>query len=96
MPLRFEQDAFEGVPQADTQRLLTKIEWLWNNRRAVTHHPLAHELSGMFKRRVGKYRILYTYDANPDEMVIRIVGTRDSIYSKATSPPPSEAPEEAD
>ncbi len=83
MPLSFDEDAVDGVPPGDTERLLEKIEWLWANRAAVTHHPLKSNLGGFFKRRIGKYRIIYSYDANPDDMVIRLVGTRDEIYKQA-------------
>lgn len=48
------------------------------------HHPLRHELSGYYKRPLGKYRIVYSYDENSDEMVIHLVGTRDSIYKDAS------------
>ena len=52
------------------------------NRRAVSHDSLGYNLSGFYKRRLGKYRIIYTYDDESDEMVIRLVGTRDEIYTK--------------
>ncbi len=84
MPLRFDNDAFlPEIPSEDARRLIAKIEWLWNSRRLVTHHPLTGTLRGFYKRRLGKYRIIYTYEPNPDEMVIRLVGTRDDIYRKA-------------
>lgn len=41
-------------------------------------------LSEFYKKRVGKYRIIYSYDENPDDLVVRLVGTRDSIYQEAT------------
>jgi len=84
MPLRFDEDAFlPGIPEEDLRRLMGKIEWLWANRRVVNHSPLSGQLTGFFRRRLGKYRIIYTYDPNPDELVIRLVGPRDDIYKKA-------------
>jgi mRNA-degrading endonuclease RelE of RelBE toxin-antitoxin system len=82
MPLRFHEDALSGVAASDSDRVLEKIEWLWANRLSVTHHPLKENLGGFYKRRLRKYRIIYTYDNNPDEMVIRLVGTRDDIYEE--------------
>lgn len=73
-----------GIPVQDAERVLTKAKWLWTNRTAVMHTPLAGDLSGFFKRRLGKYRIIYTYDKDADEFVIRLVGTRDEIYKEAT------------
>jgi mRNA-degrading endonuclease RelE of RelBE toxin-antitoxin system len=84
MPLRFDKDAFlAGIPQEDIRRLMARIEWLWANRRLVKHSPLSGQLRGLYKRRLGMYRIIYSYDPNPDELVIRLVGTRDEIYRKA-------------
>jgi len=63
MPLKIDETALDGVAEKDKGRVLDKIEWLWENRVAVTHH--------------------YAYDSNPDELIVRIVGTRDDIYREA-------------
>jgi len=81
--LYFDPDAFSGLGKSESKRLLKKIEWLWDNRRIVIHHPLRHDLSGFFKRVVGKYRVVYSYDDDSDDMVIRLVGTCDTIYQVA-------------
>jgi len=80
MALRFDPDAFKDIPRNEFERLMKKIDWLWVNRFLVTHFPLSGGLSGFFKRRVGKYRIIYRYDEASDEMIIHLVGLRDSIY----------------
>ena len=82
--LSFDPDAFSGVGKSESERLLQKIEWLWANRFVVVHHPLRHDLSGFFKRVIGKYRIVYRYDTDSDDMAIYLVGTRDTIYDVAT------------
>ncbi len=79
----FDPDALLGIPQHEGERILEKTDWLWDNRGVIIHRPLRHELSGYYKRQLGKYRIIYSYDENPDEMVIHLVGTRDSIYKDA-------------
>ena len=80
MGLRFSPDAFEDVPENDRERLFNKVEWLWANRQLIAHWPLSENLSGYLKRRIGKYRIIYTYDTDRDDMVICLVGPRDTIY----------------
>lgn len=80
MPLLFAPDAFEGVPHHEAERLKRKIDWLWVNRMVLIHLPLHGNLSGFLKRRVGNYRIIYSYDKASDDMVIHLVGLRDSIY----------------
>jgi len=83
MALLFDPDAFSSVPQQDVERITKKIDWLWLNREYVTHEPLIENLSGFYKRRLGKYRILYTYDNDSDDMKIHLIGTRDTIYKDA-------------
>jgi mRNA-degrading endonuclease RelE of RelBE toxin-antitoxin system len=81
--LLFDPEAFSDVPKSESGRILKKIEWLWDNRKIVVHHPLRHELSGFYKRVLGKYRIIYGYDNDPDKMIIYLIGTRDTIYEEA-------------
>jgi len=80
MGLLFDAKALDKIPLEDAKRIKQKIDWLWANRGAVNHLPLGENLSGFFKRRIGRYRIIYTYECNPDTMVIRLVGPRDTIY----------------
>ncbi len=80
MGLRFHADALTGVRQVDAKRVKDKVEWLWEHRAAIDHHSLKGKLSGFYKRRLGKYRIINTFDPNVDDLVIRRVGMRDDIY----------------
>ncbi len=81
--LLFDPDALSGISQVEGERILKKIDWLWDNRRIVIHHHLRHDLSGLYKRTLGKFRIIYSYDEIPDNIVIHLVGTRDIIYKDA-------------
>jgi len=83
MSLLFDPSALASVPRSDVDRIMKKIDWLWLNREYVTHETLSENLSGLYKRRLGKYRILYTYDNDSNDMVIRLVGLRDTIYKDA-------------
>jgi len=83
MALLFDPQAFLSVPRQDAERIIKKIDWLWLNREYVTHKPLSENLSGFYKRRLGKYRILYSYDNDSDDMTIHLVGLRDTIYKDA-------------
>ena len=80
MALLFAPDAFKDIQGSETDRIMRKINWVWENRFLVKHEPLRWDLSGYFKRRVGNYRIIYTYDEPSDQMTIHLVGLRDSIY----------------
>lgn len=81
MAVFFAPDAFvDNIPQHEVERIKKKVDWLWVNRMLVKHDPLRWDFSGYFKRRLGNYRIIYTYDETSDEMIIHLVGLRDSIY----------------
>ena len=84
MSLLYHPDALAGIPRDRNTsiQLKVKIEWLWRNRHGVRHLPLSEDLTGFYKRRVGKYRIIYTFNIARDEMVIRLVGPRDTIYKQ--------------
>jgi len=79
----FGPDALTGLSEAECNRIKQKVSWLWDNRKEIIHHPLRHDFSGLYKRVLGKYRILYSYDEDTDKMVVHLAGTRDSIYKDA-------------
>jgi mRNA interferase RelE/StbE len=83
MSLLYDPDALVSIPHNDIDRVMKKIDWLWLNREFVTHESLSENLSEFYKRRLGKYRIIYTYDNDSDDMVIRLAGLRDTIYKEA-------------
>ena len=83
MGLLFSPDALDGLPREIAPHAKAKINWLWMHRIAIQHTPLRENLSGCYKRTVAKkYRIIYTFDADQDEMVIQRVGHRDLIYKR--------------
>lgn len=81
--LQIDPDALSGIPRFAREQLLDKVQWIWVNRGMIDHHPLRHDLVGLYKRQRGKYRIIYSYDDGPDEMIILLTGTRDTIYRNA-------------
>lgn len=83
MSLLYDPEAFSGLPKLESKRLKNKTEWLWVHRKEIIHHSLTSNLSGYFKRTLGAYRIIYEYDKDTDDMVIRMVGLRDTIYDIA-------------
>ena len=84
MPLFFVPKAFDNIPDDEIDRLERKINWLWVNRKLVTHMALHGDMKGFFKRPMGKYRIIYEYNETQDEMIVHLVGNRDSIYKRKT------------
>lgn len=80
MPLLYVPDSLDNIPLCDRDRIKKKIDWLWANRNIIKHECLHGDFSGYNKKRLGKYRIIYSYDEDSDEMIIHLVGLRDTIY----------------
>jgi mRNA interferase RelE/StbE len=79
---RAAQD-FDNLDQAVADRLLKKLRWLANNFDSVTPEPLGGAFSGLFKLRVGDYRIIYQANCEKKVLTVRLVGHRREIYDKS-------------
>lgn len=62
------------------QRVLNKLKWLTQNIEGITPLPLGRNLVGLYKLRVGDWRVMY--EVNYDDKVITVhkVGHRREIY----------------
>lgn len=64
------------------QRVLRKLRWLAENFEAVTPETLTGEWQGVFKLRVGDYRVLYTRDSEKQKIVVHFVRHRREVYKQ--------------
>jgi len=79
--IEWTEEALRDVEKLDPpirQRILRKISWLSNNFEAITPEPLSAEFKGMFKFRIGDWRVLYTIEERT--LVIQFIGHRREIY----------------
>jgi len=53
---------FEGLDQIVADRVLKKLAWLAANFESIKLEPLTDPLAGLFKLRVGDYRVIYQAD----------------------------------
>jgi mRNA interferase RelE/StbE len=82
----FMSDALKSLSKLDRiiqDRIAEKINWLSENADKVMHHPLislSEELKGLYKVRVGNYRVLYW--VYHEERLIKIynVDHRSKVY----------------
>jgi len=84
MSLTYDPNAFNHInnqPKIDKKRLIEKAEWIWIHRHDINHLPLKGNLSGYYKRPVGRYRLIYLYDEDSDEINICFAGLRRDIYN---------------
>ena len=59
----FTSRAEENLAKLDkqiAQRILKKLRWLAENLESLTLEPLTGQFQGVYKLRVGDYRVLYT------------------------------------
>ena len=62
------------------QRILSKIRWLAENFPALTPKPLTGQWAGVYKLRVGDYRVLYTFDNTETSITVHFVRHRRKVY----------------
>lgn len=62
------------------KRIVAKIQWLAANFEELRPIPLAANLSGFYKLRVGDYRIIYEFDRALRTITVDRVGHRREIY----------------
>lgn len=80
--------AFTPAAEADlarldkpiAQRILKKLRWLAENFEVMTPEHLTGEWQGVFKLRVGDYRVLYTFDKAETKIVVHFVKHRREVY----------------
>lgn len=81
--VEWEKEALDDLQNIDKpilKRILNKISWFSQHFDNITPEPLSGDLAGMFKVRVGDWRIVYTI--KNEVIVIQAVGHRREIYSK--------------
>jgi len=64
------------------QRVLKKLRWLAENFEAITPEALTGQWQGVFKLRVGDYRVLYTSDLEKQRIIVRFVRHRREVYKQ--------------
>ena len=62
-------------------RILRKIKRLAENLESLSLETLAGQWRGMYKLRVGDYRIIYTLDPARELLIVHVIGHRSEIYT---------------
>jgi mRNA interferase RelE/StbE len=64
------------------RRIVERINWLATNLDNIRLETLTGALSGLYKLRVGDYRILYEVLYDEQIIVIHVIGHRREVYRK--------------
>lgn len=81
--IELTSDAISGLEklsQKNQKRVLRKLEWLADNFDELDPIQLTGNLSGLFKLRIGDYRVLYTFSETAELLTVHRVGHRSEIY----------------
>jgi mRNA interferase RelE/StbE len=62
------------------QRIVKRIRWLGENLEDIDPLALRGDLAGLYKLRVGDYRVLYEILGDKKTIVIHLIGHRKDIY----------------
>ena len=62
------------------RRIINRIRWLAANLENTRPEPLAGDLVGLYKLRVGDHRVLYEILHDEQAVVIHVIGHRREVY----------------
>lgn len=72
--------SLERLTQVVKNRITRKIYWLAANFDLITPESLTGNLAGLFKLRVGDYRVVYSFSTESRIITIHRIGHRSEIY----------------
>ena len=81
--IRLHDSATRELAQLDRQvarRLVKRMRWLAANVEAVKPDALGGNLAGLYKLRVGDYRVAYEILRSEQVIVVHLIGHRREIY----------------
>ncbi|MEA3441657.1 MAG: type II toxin-antitoxin system RelE/ParE family toxin [Chloroflexota bacterium] len=70
------------LDKPNAQRILKRIRWLVENISSIKHQQLSGDFAGLYKLRVGNYRVIYEILYVEHIMIIHLIGHRREIYKR--------------
>ncbi len=64
------------------RRIVERIHWLAANLEAIRLEALTGDLAGLYKLRLGDYRVIYEVLREEQTIVIHAIGHRREIYRR--------------
>ncbi len=74
------KNSIKSLDKNIQQRVFDKLKWFIQNIDNLTPLPLKSNLSGLYKLRVGDYRIIYEINLTGKVVTVHKVGHRKEIY----------------
>ena len=76
-------EAEDDLTRLDLQvlrRIEEKLRWFQKNFAHITPFPLGEPWKGLFKWRIGDWRVVYEVNAEDSLVIIHRVARRDKVY----------------
>ena len=83
--IRILEEASRELARLDKpigRRIVERINWLSEKLNDIRPEPLRGDLIGLYKFRIGDYRVIYEIIHNEKTIVIHAIGHRREIYRK--------------
>ena len=83
--IRILEEASRDLARLDKsigRRIVERIKWLSEKLNDIRPEPLRRDLIGLYKFRIGDYRVIYQIIHEGKTIVIHAVGHRREIYRK--------------
>ncbi len=64
-------------------RIVRRLRWLGENLENISPEPFSGDLAGLFKLRVGDYRVIYQILRHEKLLVIHSIGHRRDVYRRS-------------
>jgi len=80
--LKAASQELERLDKPIGRRIVQRINWLAANLDAIRLEALTGDLAGLYKLRVGDYRVIYEVLWDEKTIVIHAIGHRSDIYRR--------------
>ena len=83
--LQFRPNARRQLEQTDravARRIAARLHWLTENAPELRHLPLRFELEGLYKLRVGDWRVIYRLLKEERVVLVVRLGHRSEVYDE--------------
>jgi len=83
--IRIQDAAARDLARLDpavARRIVNRIRWFAENLDDIKPEALTGDLAGLYKLRVGDYRVVYELVLSEQIIVIHLIGHRREIYRK--------------
>ena len=74
------EDDLKRLDKTAAKRIVKRVKWLAANAGEIDHHALAGQWGGLFRLRVGDFRVIYDLNHTARSVTIVEIGHRREVY----------------